>query len=104
MEQEAAAALHSLKCQYFQLVEPRLLAFPPAHILRKTNFQERLFSDVFAPDAVADSAYAPPPRYSARVLKEVVSLIEVGNIPKFIWCVIDYDSNIFKFSSELCGC
>jgi hypothetical protein len=67
-------ATHSLKCQYFQLIEPRIIEFPPSDILQQPDFQEALYESLFSSAA---SRHPPPERYTARVLKRLISLIEV---------------------------
>ena len=75
---EETAALHALKSQYFQLVEPRLIAFPPASLLARAHFQAALYHALFAPSA---SAHPPTERYAARVLKPLLALLEDACAP-----------------------
>ncbi|KAF8540644.1 putative methyltransferase-domain-containing protein [Trichophaea hybrida] len=66
-------AIHLFKCQYFQLIEPRIIEFPQPNILQQPEFQEALYESLFSPAA---SRHPPPERYTARVLKRLISLIE----------------------------
>lgn len=73
LDQEEASALHSLKCQYFQLVEPRIIEFPAARLLSRSHFQEAIYESLFSPAA---SKHPPPERYTGRVLKRLITLLE----------------------------
>ncbi|KAL7276439.1 hypothetical protein RUND412_000578 [Rhizina undulata] len=73
--------LPSLERQYLQLVDPALLPFPPLSTLRSPSFQSALYSTLFDDSR---SPYPPPRRYTARVLKRLISLLSEpsGNHPK----------------------
>ncbi|KAI1808804.1 putative methyltransferase-domain-containing protein [Daldinia bambusicola] len=59
--------------QYLQL--ERDLEYPPTETLRELDVQDTIYRRIFADDALA---YAPPPRYQLRVLKELTSRIEAS--------------------------
>ena len=64
--------IHILVAQYFQLVDPSHLAFPPDDVLKRSDIQtalyERMFDDTITP--------LPPSSYRFRVLKIILALIE----------------------------
>ncbi|RPB04555.1 hypothetical protein L873DRAFT_1667070 [Choiromyces venosus 120613-1] len=69
-----------LKQQYLQLVEPSSLSFPPVNLLQQSSFQAALCSNLFTPSPTMTDIQPPPPpeRYTARVLKRLISLLSEG--------------------------
>jgi hypothetical protein len=65
--------LHILQRQYFQLVEPHQLTWPEATILKSSDVQFWLFSNMFDLEQIKSP---PPDRYQLRVLKLLVSKLE----------------------------
>ena len=67
--------LEILRCQYFQLIEPPQLKWPDSQTLKAANVQSWIFDNFFNSDKVA---FPPPERYQQRVLKLLVSKLEVA--------------------------
>ncbi|PWW75645.1 hypothetical protein C7212DRAFT_204697 [Tuber magnatum] len=67
-----------LRKQYLQLVEPSCLSFPPLDLLQQSAFQAALCAGLFTPGARDVMPPPPPERYTARVLKRLISLLSEG--------------------------
>jgi len=67
-----------LRQQYLQLVEPSSLSFPPINLLQQSAFQAALCTSLFTPGAWDAAPPPPPERYTARVLKRLISLLSEG--------------------------
>jgi len=67
-----------LRQQYLQLVEPSCLSFPPVNLLQQSAFQAALYTSLFTPGAWDTAPPPPPERYTARVLKRLISLLSEG--------------------------
>ena len=67
-----------LRQQYLQLVEPSCLSFPPVNLLQQSTFQAALCTGLFIPGAWDAVPPPPPERYTARVLKRLISLLSEG--------------------------
>ena len=67
-----------LRQQYLQLVEPSCLSFPPVNLLQQSTFQAALCTGLFTPGAWDAAPPPPPERYTARVLKRLISLLSEG--------------------------
>ncbi|CCX13542.1 putative methyltransferase-domain-containing protein [Pyronema domesticum] len=93
MNDEIATAVHILKGQYFQLIEPRIITSPPASILHRPEFQEALYDALFSPFA---SSYPPPPAYTRRVLKWLISAIESSGEEE-----VEVNSDLLELYTEL---
>ena len=62
-----------LRRQYLQLLDPSTLSLPKPQILKRPEIQFQIFNSMFRDGALA---YPPPPRYTFRVLKRLVSALE----------------------------
>ena len=62
-----------LRRQYFQLLEPNLLAIPGPELLRRPEVQRQVYEKMFRSEKLM---FVPNDRYRLRVLKELVSRIE----------------------------
>ncbi|CUS10097.1 unnamed protein product [Tuber aestivum] len=67
-----------LRRQYLQLVEPSCLSFPHLNLLQQSSFQAALCTSLFTPGAWNAAPPPPPERYTARVLKKLISLLSEG--------------------------
>jgi hypothetical protein len=67
------SALQLFKRQYLQLLDPKVLAWPPTDILRHLVAQTWLLEHLFDANTVQ---YLPPERYQRRVLKKLFELVE----------------------------
>lgn len=59
--------------QYFQLLEPTFLAWPPTLLLKDVNTQKWLYQKLFNPEI---NENPPSERYQLRVLRLLLSKIE----------------------------
>ncbi|KAG0644060.1 putative methyltransferase-domain-containing protein [Tuber brumale] len=89
-----------LKQQYLQLVEPSCLSFPPAHVLQQPAFQAALCTGLFIP-GTWDAAPPPPPqRYTARVLKRLISLLSEGGVQERTMAETTFAENSLQEKEE----
>jgi len=71
----AEEAIRLLKYQYLQLVDPKALQLPPSGVLKRPEVQEAIYATIFCCPTAAE--HPPPARYTVRVLKRLMTLIEV---------------------------
>jgi hypothetical protein len=67
--------LDLLRSQYFQLLDPRSLAWPDENTLKQSTSQRWLYENLFAQGGQFP---LPPDRYQLRVLKILVNKLEVA--------------------------
>lgn len=72
---EESGQIDLLRRQYLQLLEPGLLTFPPAELLKRPDVQHLLYHNMFNTE---NPMFAPTGRYQLRVLKELVRRIETA--------------------------
>lgn len=65
--------LQVLRRQYFQLIEPHQLRWPNDHVLKESEVQSWLFTEIFD---TKDLKSPPPARYRLRTLKVLISKLE----------------------------
>ena len=66
-------SLERFRRQFFQLIDPQELTWPPKLLLKASESQEWLYEHLFSQDAIN---YPPPRRYQLRVLKQLLKIIE----------------------------
>lgn len=66
--------IHTLRKQYFQLVDVPKLSIPPNNVLIQPAVQEALYEQMFN-EALTP---LPPPTYRSRVLKLLLTRMEDG--------------------------
>jgi protein-lysine N-methyltransferase EEF2KMT len=73
MEQIPSAASGRFRKQYFELLDPDKLHFPPAVTVIKPEVQAELYETMFNADKLS---HPPPSKYQIRVLKALLARIE----------------------------
>ena len=72
MDKAEGVAIHALKSQYLQLIEPRNIEFPAPEILAGRRFQEALYEIVFS---LAGNSLPPPPQSSSSSSSDRKSVV-----------------------------
>ena len=67
--------LELFRRQYFQLLPPEQIVFPPDNILKEPAFQVALMGKVFGNES---HVYHPSNRYRLRILKAIIGKIEAS--------------------------
>lgn len=79
--------------QYFQLVDPKQLHFPPTDVLKLPQVQEDLYSRFFSESKIS---FLPPARYRFRVLKALIDVLQEAfhdpeeDVRLFLHASLDY--------------
>ncbi|KAF2653222.1 hypothetical protein K491DRAFT_705981 [Lophiostoma macrostomum CBS 122681] len=75
MDAETLSVLAILRRQYFQLVEPAALKWPPSDLLKAPDVQSWIFSHLFQESNISSP---PPETYRKRILKNLIAKLEAA--------------------------
>ncbi|KAF2191476.1 hypothetical protein K469DRAFT_656402 [Zopfia rhizophila CBS 207.26] len=89
IDPDTRSKLTTLRRQYFQLVEPAHLRWMDTVILKAPNVQQWIYTNLFDSNKITSS---PPERYQHRVLKALISKLEIAmdDPEEDVWMLFSY--------------